>query len=54
MRSNARDVDNEMNRQRNCLACAAMGKADVRCQYTVSETREGLLGGIGVNGAQAA
>ena len=50
----ARDVHDQLNRQRNGLPDAAMGQPDVGGQDAVREPRQRLLRGVRVNGAQAA
>jgi hypothetical protein len=51
--SHARDVHNQVDRECNRLARAAMGQAHIRCQHAVREARERLLGRVRVNRAQA-
>ena len=50
----ARDVHDQMDRERDGLARAAMGQPDIGRQHAVREARERLLGGVRVDRAQAA
>jgi hypothetical protein len=43
MCSNTRDVDDQVNRQRNRLACAPVRQADTGRQDTMCQARECLL-----------
>ena len=54
MRPDARDVDDEMNRERNRLTGAPVRKTNIGRQDTVRQARERLLRGVRVDGAQAA